>query len=184
MSTTVYVDMDGVLANFNKAGCKTFGLEYPKQSRLWHTWLQDQSGVSLHGWFETMAADPTIWDRIEPFPWTPQLVQCLDIHAPGWKILSSATHDPKCWSAKADWVINRLFPITSLHRLVLVGGRKFELANRGDVLIDDWQENIDHWMQRGGVAFKWEEFTEDMEDHAAAQIDRLREFLTFRNRLH
>lgn len=179
----VYVDMDGVLANFNKAGCQTFGVEYPKRSRLWHTWLRDQSGISQSEWFEIMANDPKIWDRIEPFPWTSTLVQCLDVHAPGWKILSSATHDPACWSSKARWVMQRLFPITSLHRLVLVGGRKFELASRGDVLIDDWQENIESWKAAGGVAFKWDEFTEDMEETANQQIDSLREFLASTNRL-
>lgn len=179
-----YVDMDGVLANFNKAGCKIFGVEYPKRSHLWHTWLQDQSGVSLSGWFEIMEANPEIWDRIEPFPWTPQLVQCLDIHAPGWKILSVATRDPRCWSAKARWVLERLFPITNIHRLMLVGGRKYEVANRGDILIDDWDENVTMWAERGGVPFKWTEFTEDMTDHAELQIEKLRDFLRARNRLH
>lgn len=177
------MDMDGVLANFNKAGAVTFGLEYPKRSRLWHTWLQDQSGVSLDDWFGVMEADPTIWDRIEPFPWTPHLVQMLDVCTPGWKILSSATHDPNCWSSKARWVMRQLFPITSLHRLILVGGRKFELATRGDVLIDDCQENLQGWEANGGVCFRWVEFTDDMEDQAAAQINALRKFLEGKNRL-
>lgn len=174
----VFVDMDGVLANFNKAGAATFGIPYPKKSRLRHTWLQDESGVSLSRWFEIMENDPLIWERIETFPWTPALVQCLDIHAPGWKILSSATYDPPCWSGKAKWVQKRLFPIAHMHRLVLVGGRKFDLASPGDVLVDDWDENINQWQLAGGSAFKWDEFTEDMEEHALDQIERLRDFLS------
>lgn len=179
----VYVDMDGVLANFNKATCRLFGLTYPTRSRLWHTWLQDESGVSLERWFSTMAADPGVWDRIEPFPWTPKLVQCLDIYAPDWKILSATTQDPRCWSAKAAWVIKQLFPVASLHRLILVGGRKYELAQRGDVLVDDHSENVEQWRVRGGEAFKWTEWTDDMPEEADRQIEELRQFLISRKGL-
>lgn len=173
---SVYVDLDGVLANFNKAACQTFGLTYPTRSRMWHTWLQDQSGVNLEQWYATMAADPQVWDRIEAFPWTPKLVQCLDVHAPEWKILSATTHDPICWSSKVKWVLERLFPVTSIHRLILVGGRKYELARPGDLLIDDWTENIEQWRARGGSAFKWTEWTDDSPE-PVEQLEELREFL-------
>lgn len=179
----VYVDMDGVLANFNKATCKLFGLTYPTRSRLHHTWVRDESGVSLDRWFDSMAADPDVWDRIEPFPWTPKLVQCLDIHAPEWKILSAATQDPRCWSSKAAWVTKRLFPVANLHRFILVGGRKYELAQRGDVLIDDYDENVEQWRLRGGEAFKWIEWTDDMTEEADRQIEELRRFLISRKGL-
>ena len=79
--------------------------------------------------------------------------------------------------------MERLFPVTSLNRLILVGGRKFELAQSGDVLIDDWMENIDEWRARGGAAFKWTEWTEDMPEAAKSQIEDLRVFLNSRKGL-
>lgn len=177
----IYVDMDGVLANFNKAGCATFGIEYPKNTRLWHTWLYEQAGLSLQAWFDRVLSDPDIWDRIEPYPWTADLVQCLDAASPGWKILSVGFRDPKCWASKVQWVTDRLFPVTDLHRLILVGGNKFELAREGDLLIDDSLDNLNKWKLAGGQIFKWVEYTEDCPDKAAAQIEVLREFLLSRS---
>lgn len=153
------------------------------RSRLGHTWLYDQAGLTLEPWFERLLNDPSIWDRIEAYPWTPALVQCLDVHAPGWKILSVGIHDPYCWSSKVTWVMKRLFPVTDLHRLVLVGGRKYDLAQRGDVLIDDSEDNLSAWQKAGGDVFSWVEFTDDWSEEAAQQIERLRLFLQTRNAL-
>ena len=173
----VFVDLDGVLANFNKACCQTFGLDYPKETILWHTWPHDVSGKDLDTWFNVLTDDPDLWTRIEPFPWTPAIVQVLDLHTPGWKILTTATQDPACWGGKAAWVTQRLFMRDSLHRLVIVGGHKWELMSPGSVLVDNDLRNVTEWQKQGGHAFLWKEFTEDMVQAAMNQIEQLRLFL-------
>ena len=116
-----------------------------------------------------LKSNPELWDRAEPFPWTSDLVQLLDVKTPHWCILTKATHDPVCWSSKVKWVDRYLSP-SALSKLIIVGGPKSQLASKGDVLIDDAFHNVTTWRNAGGVAFHWVEYSEDLTDLAALQL--------------
>lgn len=176
MIPQVFVDLDGVLGNLNKSMCQSFGIVYPKATTLSYDWVLTASQVGLDEFFRVLESNPEIWDRVEPFPWTPKLVQCLDLHAPNWKILSEAIIDPACWHGKVKWVRNFLSQ-SHVHRLALTGFKKYELACPGDILIDDRELNVEEWVRRGGHAFRWMDYTEDLVDSAEGQIISLSAFL-------
>jgi len=175
MTRQVFVDLDGVLGNLSKAMCQSFGLEYPKATSLVYDWVLVASQLGVEGFFRVLESDPGVWDRVEPFPWTAKLIQCLDLHAPDWKILSEAIIDPACWHGKSRWV-KKFLSKPHLHRLVLTGSKKYELTRPGDLLIDDHITNVEEWTRRGGHAFRWVEYTEDMVGAAEDQIILLSAF--------
>jgi hypothetical protein len=165
--------MDGVLVNFNKAFAPAFGLDYPSQGVMDHSWLF-RIRTSL------FPNSSTCWRVIricgnsaEPYPWTSKLIQLLDLKVPDWMILTAATHDPGCWAGKAKW-IKRYFTTSVLERTVVVGGNiKARLASRGDILIDDRFENVESWIAAGGVGVQWVDYGEDLKVLAETQISNL-----------
>lgn len=173
----VYVDSDGVLANFNKAFAPAFGLEYPTKTVLYHDWpMQASNTASASEFYRICERHPTLWESAEPYPWTSAIIQVLDLKDPEWMILTSATHDPECWSGKVKWFTHHLTE-SSLNKLVMVSGRKWRIASKGDILIDDRYENVEGWREAGGVAYHWIDYTEDLTELARDQIDRLSSFL-------
>ena len=176
MTRRVFIDSDGVLANFNKAFASAFGLTYPSRTVLHHEWLMNTAGVSIPEFFEITKAHSYLWEKAEPYPWTGRLVQELDLAVPEWMILTSATHDPACWSGKVKWFEHYLTD-SSLSKVVMVSGQKARLASKGDLLVDDHYVNVEAWRAAGGVAIHWTDYTEDMTVMANQQIDRLVEVL-------
>jgi 5'(3')-deoxyribonucleotidase len=172
----VYVDSDGVLANFNKAFAPAFGLTYPSRTVLHHEWLMNTAGVSVSEFFRIVETHSYLWENAEPYPWTSEMVQVLDLAVPDWMILTSATHDPDCWSGKVKW-FKRYLTDSLIDRVVMIGGRKHRIASKGDLLIDDHYENIEAWRAAGGVAIHWIDYTDDLEELARKQIEQLTQVL-------
>ncbi len=169
----VFVDMDGVLVNLNKAAASTFGLKYPSNSVLGHDWLLANSKTSVPEFLDRLEANPHLWEQAEPYPWTSKIVQMLDLKTPQWMILTSATHAPACWSGKVKW-IRRYLTDDAVFRVIMVGGQdKARLASRGDLLIDDKFENVKHWNAAGGVGFHWIDYSEDLLELVENQLGKL-----------
>ena len=172
----VFVDMDGVLANLNKAIAPAFGLEYPREGIVGYSWLMDKANVSAPQFFNIMESNSGLWETAPPFPWTSKLIQILDLKFPDWMILTSATHDAACWHGKVEWV-RRYLTETGVKKLVMIGGNKERIASRGDLLIDDWFVNVTAWREQGGIAYHWLDYSEGMLDPGYKQLEDLSQFL-------
>lgn len=165
--------MDGVLVNFNKAFAPAFGVGYPSQQVMGHSWLLESADVTLPHFFRVLEDNSHLWESAEPYPWTSKLIQMLDLKVPDWMIMTTATHDPGCWAGKVRW-IKRYLTTSALERTVIVGGViKARLASRGDVLVDDRIENVESWNAAGGVGFRWIEYGEGLTQLAETQINNL-----------
>lgn len=174
---TVFVAMDSVLVNLNKALARLLAIEYPHNATLYPGWAFDQSGVNGKASYRLLNLESArLWSEAEEFPWTGALIGALDVHAPGWKIITQAISNPACWQGKALWV-NRRHPILKLNQLVVTGGPPYETVSRGEVLVAAHRELTDAWRQRGGLAFDWLEYAEGSHHLAALQIEKLIEFL-------
>ena len=172
----VWVDMDGVLVNFDKHACKAHGVVYPSNTVLGHSWLYDQLGCTVDHFLDTVDQTPDFWQNLEPYPWTAALIQFLDIEFPDWRILSGGTHNGASWGGKVDWVRKHL-QLPGLEKLNLVyGARKSHLCRPGDILIDDHVLNCNEWLAAGGRVFQWIAYSEDC-PHALEQLERLKAFL-------
>jgi hypothetical protein len=178
MMDRLFVDMDGVLANFNKGIAGIFGVPYPQRSCLGWEWIGTQLPQLKTGmlFYDTIHQHDRLYAELEPYPWHSRLVTLLDLRFPAWEVLTNGVYSPHCWSGKVEWM-TRYFGRSGLHRLTMTMGHKSREARPGAVLIDDRRSTCEEWTRRGGLAFHWRDYTPDAEDLAEAQIQELDQFL-------
>jgi hypothetical protein len=144
---TVYVDMDGVLADlFNYAGEINNVEHYNKMTPdQWEKFFKDSNAYEL---FKGLPA----------FPTANKLLEIVKSFAGGYKILSSPLNFDKAGSIKGkkEWL--------SKHINVPADAWVFEhekqmYANTNgvpNILIDDYGVNIRKWQAAGGIAIKYQ----------------------------
>jgi len=144
---TVYVDMDGVLADlFNYAGEINNVEHYNKMTPdQWEKFFKDSNAYEL---FKGLPA----------FPTANKLLEMVKSFAGGYKILSSPLNFDKAGSIKGkkEWL--------SKHINVPADAWVFEhekqmYANTNgvpNILIDDYGVNIRKWQAAGGIAIKYQ----------------------------
>ena len=94
-----FVDLDGVLANFNLKAAEIFGLPYPTRSVTDWGWLGEQRpDLKRSGFYEEMDRHPTFYQELPLYPWHSRLVTLLDLHTPGWTILTGCIKSPHAWA--------------------------------------------------------------------------------------
>lgn len=166
MSKIVFLDIDGVLGNFTKAGCKQFNIVYPSKYRFNNdTWLYDQIGGNK-GLFWSKIRGHDFWSKeVEPYPWAKSLINVVDQYADDWVFCSKPSADEGCYSGKYEWVKTHL---KKSNRLWLCNGSKALAAGPNKILIDDKEKNCLEWAQAGGEYFHWEEISDDFDK---AEID-------------
>lgn len=140
----VFIDMDGVLADFDKAK-----LEYQKKNPF----------------LEYPQATPGFFYHLEPVPGSLEAVKYIE--SCGHEVLfltAPSTKNPHCWTEKADW-IELHFGFDYLSKLIITE-RKELLWAPGRVLVDDYIEGKgqEHWNQEGSlIHFKnWDQALEEL----------------------
>lgn len=130
----IFVDMDGTLARFHD--------EDRYLERMWE-----------QGFFEQLKPFENAVDTVK------MLVQDPNVEV---FILSAAIEGepPYCVAQKHAWLDKYLPEIDRTHRIfTTVGENKAELIPQGihqsDVLIDDYNKNLDEWQQCGGHSIKF-----------------------------
>ena len=99
MINHTFVDLDGVLANFNLKAAEIFGLPYPTRSVTDWGWLGEQRpDLKRSGFYEEMDRHPTFYQELPLYPWHSRLVTLLDLHTPGWTILTGCIKSPHAWA--------------------------------------------------------------------------------------
>lgn len=171
----LYLDMDGVLANFHKAICQATNVPYPSQTLLGFDWYIRTYGGTVSSFCLLMEQCPDIWRDAELYPWVPEMIEFINQYAPNWNILTTAQPAPVSWSGKAEWVAKH-FTKKSLSRLIIVAGRKERLARPGAILVDDHKINCDAWERSGGTAFQWLEYSDDHIE-IPNQLQKLKDFI-------
>jgi hypothetical protein len=177
MDYKIWVDLDGVLANWHQAACDCFGIEYPTNTVLHREWLAEQTQEAVPTILERLDRHPRFWEDMQPLPIFPQMITYLDTTFPDWGILTKATLSTPSWAGKAAWV-RRYLGDRGMHRLVITGGPKHRLASPDAVLIDDTQYQIEAWIRAGGKAFRWREYTADCVEAHQTQFEALQNCLT------
>lgn len=130
----IYLDMDGVVANFAKAACEAHNFpyeEYPPEE--WH--MEKVFGCSMSQFWRPIN-QPGFWENLEKFPWSDQLVGMCG----NFTFLSSPANSPHCWGGKMIWV-QKYYPGTPL----ILRSDKWAVYRDGDLLIDDREDTCDKW---------------------------------------
>ena len=145
----VYVDMDGVLADFFGEWAKLDGKDHYKD--------MDNKEAKLH----LVKDHPTYWIDLPVLPNAGKLLGYIKKNFGHYKICSSPlAGDPNCEPQKRLWVKKHLtsFPPDQ----VIITENKAAYAIQADgtpnILIDDFGPNISGWDSAGGIAIKHKDY--------------------------
>ena len=144
---TVYVDMDGVLADlFNHVG-ELHDVEHYNQMTpdQWETFFKDSNAYEL---FRSLPA----------FPTANKLLQMVVDFAGGYTILSSPLNFDKEGSIKGkrEW-LNKHIDVPADNVVFEHDKYKYATSNgKPNILIDDYGVNIRKWEGAGGIAIKYQ----------------------------
>lgn len=178
----IFLDMDGVLADFNTSTCKLFGTTYEELIKTWsvNEWdMATPMGLSNKEFYKKLrSAGEEFWFTLEPYPWALDLWKLCKSYGETY-ILTYPTHDPGCISGKIKWMKKYLNKDKWMNRF-FIGEHKYMLAQEDRILIDDHNENvIDFGIHGGnGVIFprRWNRLHElagDPVAHVRSELDRL-----------
>ena len=141
----LYVDMDGVLCDFNY-GWKEFT---GKSITNWVTINDDDWGYLKKQW-------PTFWMDLELMPYAEQLWDALSAYSP-----DLLTAVPDSWKSagigKTSWARENLSGRPEVLAVSREDKRKYAKQKDGtpNVLIDDMEKNIREWNAAGGLGIRY-----------------------------
>lgn len=160
----VFIDMDGVLCDYNTAIHELFGVSnvYDNPENLGTfslaSILEKQCGISKAQFYKSRG--PEFYARLR---WTkegPEILRLLEAKfgKKNCRILSAPGFNPCDYSGKAEWVINNMPDYMYQKRFILNSDKSVE-AGEGRLLIDDKDSNISGFCVAGGkgilVARPW-----------------------------
>jgi 5'(3')-deoxyribonucleotidase len=162
---TVYVDMDGVLADLFNHVAELQGVEHYNHMTAdeWNVFFKDRDAEHL-------------FTGLPMFPTANKLLAMVKKMAGGYKILSSPLgYDPKgSIKGKRTWLHKH---ITVLSDGVIFEHEKQKYAKQPNgtpnILIDDYGVNINKWNAAGGIGIKYqadEDSLSDLQDELARAL--------------
>jgi hypothetical protein len=142
---TVYLDMDGVIADFFGAIEEKFGVEH------WKSISDMESKLcELH--------NTPFFYNIKPFEESEEIVEMVQELSEGdWGICSSPLRGDMYNSAywKRNWLDDRGWLPSNLEKLIFTGNKhKYSmdrLTGNPNILIDDKPRNVMEWEKNGGI---------------------------------
>ena len=157
----IYLDVDGVLADFVSGACDFFDRPRPKEhdGQIDYHWYRDwgMSKEEFLGNLLSPEADP-LSESLRPLPWAKSLYYTCDSYD-SVRFLSAIWHSPAAWAGRLKWLKRHLEVDPS--KVILVGEAEAkahfatDLDGRANFLVDDREDNIEAWCAAGGRGFLW-----------------------------
>jgi len=137
----VYVDLDGVLADFDNFGLETFGPDWRKEVEK-DNWGAFSEIQDLYMQLNPLHDAQVLWDYLHStFPHSD--VQILTA-------IPKRAYFPEAVNDKRDWVHKHFSNKTRVNFGPYAYDKQFHCLP-GDILIDDMVRNIDQWNMVGGI---------------------------------
>jgi len=135
----LYLDIDGVFANFDKWCEETFDLTPKDNVNFWNVitdWVNENP-------------DKLVWGDLELMPDAMELWNYVKDKTPIFLSSTGTRHETKAIEEKHNW-INKYFPD---NKLLLVNRSRFKAqwADKNSILIDDRMKSIKPWRDAGGI---------------------------------
>lgn len=146
MINTVFLDLDGVITNFNKAICKEFNLPYPPQ--VYHFFPKIRSEVNDF-------CDRSFWQNLEWMDDGHDILRAITNIFEPKKIylLTKMMPNAETASGKMMWIQNNLPFYSDQVILMTLEVPKSFLARPDTLLIEDCDKYADEFREVGGKAF-------------------------------
>jgi hypothetical protein len=140
----VYLDLDGVMADFDAHFPATFGL--------------DHRGLADDDMWSTINGHPSYFRDMPPCAGAVEFFRSIEHLEPIVLTACPKSNYPHVAGQKRDWVREHLSLTATI--LPVMGGRHKPLFMHapGDILIDDWEKNTGAWTAAGGVAILHRDF--------------------------
>jgi len=139
--TKIYLDMDGVIADFNKRYKELYKIE-PKEADTYKTFDKFFTMFIAERQFATLNLMPDAMELIN-------YLRSLKVPTEILSSTSSEKRDAEIREQKIEWLNNQNieFPVN------LVPGKRFkrDFSNSNSLLIDDTSQNIDQWRVEDGI---------------------------------
>jgi 5'(3')-deoxyribonucleotidase len=143
----VYLDMDGVLADFFGEWARLDGKDHYKDI--------DNPQAKL----ELIRKHPTFWVNLPMLPHARELIRTVKELFGEYYICSKPLEgDPRSEPGKMAWIRDHLADMPPAG--VILTHNKAQHANTGNgpnILIDDYGVNVNAWKMAGGIALKYED---------------------------
>lgn len=143
----IFLDLDGVLANFHSSVLRALGRPHDLQISDWD--LAAALGVSPALFWGVQDADELFWLNIEPYDHCARVVDAVRSTGREVYICTSPSRHKNCASHKISWCRQHLGSWTD-GRVILVKDKHL-LARTGRMLIDDYEINTQRFTGCGGV---------------------------------
>lgn len=138
----LFVDLDGVLADFDGGFPRIFGWDH-------------RDGPKSEMW-KAIGTRPDFFNELHPFPGAVAFFHAIRPLVAGILTSASSSYYLTAAAAKHRWVRRNLcedvlvLPVSDgLHKPAFI-------QDPGDVLVDDWGKNCEAWQAAGGGAIKHE----------------------------
>ena len=143
----VYLDMDGVLADFFGEWAKLDGKNHYKDIGDTEKTLQ------------MVREHPTFWVDLPVLPGAKELIATVIKNYGEYRICTKPLDgDPRCKPGKLEWIKKHLSDMPPAEILIESDKSKFAMSNGNpNILVDDYGKNIDAWRGAGGIALQYSE---------------------------
>ena len=172
----IFVDMDGVLADFVTAAvhlhCRPEVLQGWPLGEFECPRVLEISPSAF--WNRIDDVGDSFWSGLEPFPWMRDLLERLREIAPV-TIASSPSYDPASLAGKVRWLQTHL---GRKFRDYLIGPPKYLLARADTVLVDDSDRNINRFREHGGIGVLFPQNWNSNHPHTADRLQFVVDALT------
>ncbi len=144
---TVFLDCDGVLADFDRGAKRVLGMA-PRV-------FEDQFGSQT--FWSKLEAHPRFYADLDLMPDASDLVAGVARFSP--RILTGCPSGGWAESQKLEWAA-RHFP--GIPMITCKSRGKNQYASSGDILIDDWPQYMEEWQSVGGIFILHRSATESL----------------------
>ena len=150
----IFLDMDGVLADFDGFFLSSFGIATKDVTKkeMWK---------AIHGHDEFFYNLPMMEGALDLYA-----ASCLYSAARAPIVLTSAGSSNFMHVAqqKKRWIQEHIGEYVTVIAVREGADKAAMVQNKGDILVDDWRKNCDAWEAVGGLAVKYENATQAIAD--------------------
>jgi len=149
----IMCDVDGIIADFDEGARRAHGisLERDNASRAPGVWgMAEAWGITLKEFWSKLD-NYEFWSSVPEFEGGFEFIKALRELGPV-SFVTQPSRSPGACTGKIEWLQKRYSQEIPLY---LTMGPKWVMAKAENLLIDDWDLNIERWRGAGGPAIKF-----------------------------
>lgn len=145
----IFVDIDGVLADFVTAAFSVHGKVFDPETYPRKEWsIANVLGISdREFWRRIDFAGEAFWENLDLFPHSLEMLEMLSRYDEIC-FATSPSSSPASYSGKRRWLQKMGFDLIP----AMFGSKKHLMSGPGRILIDDSPKNCEQWYKSGGTA--------------------------------